>query len=130
VRATIVPNVKIAVVDNEKLTREFIVNVMMYSVNREVMAFEDGAGLEAYLQAGGTIHMLFSEIQLPGKSGFELLKCIKSEHPEIKFVTMSANPADETAASELGADAFLGKPFTLQNLFDIVQHFIVGSDNS
>jgi DNA-binding NtrC family response regulator len=126
VRTTIVPNVKIAVVDHEKLTREFIVNVMMYSVNREVMAFENGDGLKAYLQAGGTIHMLFSEIQLPGKSGFELLKFIKSEYPDIKFVTMSANPADETAASELGADAFLGKPFTLQNLFDIVQHFIVG----
>jgi DNA-binding response OmpR family regulator len=72
--------------------------------------------------------MLFSETQLPGKSGFELLKFIKNAYPEIKFVTMSANPADETAASELGADAFLGKPFTLQNLFNIVQHFIVGND--
>jgi DNA-binding NtrC family response regulator len=128
VRTTIVPNVKIAVVDHEKLTREFVVNVMMYSVNREVMAFENSDGLKAYLQAGGTIHMLFSETQLPGKSGFELLKFIKNEYPEIKFVTMSANPADETAASELGADAFLGKPFTLQNLFNIVQHFIVGND--
>jgi DNA-binding NtrC family response regulator len=128
VRPTIVPNVKIAVVDHEKLTREFVVNVMMYSVNREVIAFESSDGLMAYLQAGGTIHMLFSEIQLPGKSGFELLKFIKEKYPAIKFVTMSANPADETAASELGADAFLGKPFTLQNLFNIVQHFIVGND--
>lgn len=128
-RTTIVPNVKIAVVDHEKLTREFVVNVMMYSVNREVMAFENSDALKAYLQAGGTIHMLFSEIQLPGISGFELLKFIKSEHPEIKFVTMSANPGDETAALELGTDAFLGKPFTLQNLFNIVQHFIVGNDN-
>jgi DNA-binding NtrC family response regulator len=130
VRTAIVPNVKIAVVDSEKLTREFVVNVMMYSVNREVMAFENSDGLMAYLQAGGTIHMLFSEIQLPGKSGFELLKFIKGKYPEIKFVTMSANPADETAASELGTDAFLGKPFTLQNLFDIVQHFIVGNERS
>jgi DNA-binding NtrC family response regulator len=129
VRTAIVPNVKIAVVDHEKLTREFVVNVMMYSVNREVMAFENSDGLKAYLQAGGTVHILFSEIQLPGKSGFELLKYIKNEHPEIKFVTMSTNPADETAASELGTDAFLGKPFTLQHLFDIVQHFIVGNDN-
>lgn len=129
-RPTIVPNVKIAVVDHEKLTREFVVNVMMYSVNREVMAFESGDGLKAYLQAGGTIHMLFSEIQLPGKSGFELLKFIKDAYPQIKFVTMSANPADETPASELGTDAFLGKPFTLQSLFTIVQNFIVGNDNS
>ena len=125
-RTTIVPNVKIAVVDHEKLTREFVVNVMMYSVNREVMAFENSDGLKAYLKAGGTIHFLFSEIHLPGKSGFDLLQFIKHEHPDIRFVAMSANPADETAAGELGADAFLAKPFALQDLFDIVQRFIVG----
>ena len=129
-RNTIVPNVKIAVVDHDKLMRDFIVNVMMYSVNREVMAFENGDGLKAYLQAGGTIHMLFCATKLPGKSGIELLKFIKHEHPDIKFVTMSADPVDETAAIELGADAFLAKPFALQNLFDIVQQFIVGDESA
>jgi len=128
VRNTIVPNVKIAVVDHEKLTRDFVVNVMMYSVNREVMAFEHGDGLKAYLQAGGTIHLLFSEIHLPGKSGLDLLRLVKRDYPDIKFVSMSANPADESAASELGADAFLAKPFALQDLFDIVQRFIVGEE--
>ena len=127
-RNTIVPNVKIAVVDHEKLTREFVVNVMMYSVNREVMAFEHGEGLKAYLQAGGTIHLLFSEIHLPGKTGHDLLRFVKREHPDIKFVAMSANPVDETKASDLGADAFLAKPFALQDLFDIVQRFIVGEE--
>ena len=99
---------------------------MMYSVNREVMAFEHSDGLKAYLKAGGTIHLLLSEIHLPGKSGLELLQFVKQAYPDIKFVTMSANPADETASAELGADAFLGKPFALQDLFDIVERFIVG----
>jgi DNA-binding NtrC family response regulator len=125
-RNTIVPNVKIAVVDNEKLIRDFVVNVMMYSVNREVMAFENSDALKAYLKAGGTIHFLISEIHLPGKSGFDLLQYVKHEYPEIRFIAMSANPADETAAAELMADAFLAKPFALQDLFDIVQRFIVG----
>jgi two-component system, NarL family, response regulator DevR len=129
VRNIIVPNVKIAVLDHEKLTRDFVVNVMTYSVNREVLAFEDGDGLEAYLQAGGTVHILFFEVELPGKNGFEMLKLMKDKHPEIRCVTMSANPDDETAASDLGADAFLAKPFTLQNLFDIVQRFIVDDES-
>jgi CheY-like chemotaxis protein len=55
-----------------------------------------------------------------------LLRLVKRDYPDIKFVSMSANPADEQAASELGADAFLAKPFALQDLFDIVQRFIVG----
>ena len=122
----IVPNVKIAVVENDQLTRDFIVNVMMYSVNREVMAFADGQAFKAYLQAGGTVNIVLSEIQLPEVSGFELLKSTRKDHPNIIFVCMSANPADETAATELGADAFLAKPFVLQDLFDIVQQFVVG----
>ena len=124
-RAAIVPNVKIAVVDHDQLTREFIVNVMMYSVNREVLSFEDGDGLKAYLRAGGDIHLILSEIHLPGDSGFKLLQYIKKDFPRVIFIVMSANPADETPASELDADAFLAKPFALQDLFSIVQKFVV-----
>ncbi len=125
-RGIIVPNVKIAVVEHDPLTRDFIVNVMMYSVNREVMAFEDGEGLGAYLQAGGNVDLVLAEIQLPGISGLNLLQSVKGDFPGIVFVMMSANPADETAAAELGADAFLAKPFALQDLFDIIQRFVVG----
>jgi DNA-binding NtrC family response regulator len=124
-RGNIVPNVKIAVIDHDQLTRNFIVNVMMYSVNREVLAFEDSASFQAYLQAGGTVHLALSEIHLPGTSGFELLQFVKKTYPDISFIAMSANPADETPAEELDADAFLAKPFALQDLFDIVQKFVV-----
>jgi len=122
----IVYNTKIAVVDQDLLTRDFIVNVMMYSVNREVSSFENGEALEAYLQAGGTAHIVLSEVQLTGKSGFELFQHIRKESPGTRFIAMSANPADEIAAEEVGVDAFLAKPFALQDLFDIVKQFVVG----
>ena len=122
----IVPNVKIAVVEHDQLTRDFIVNVMMYSVNREIMAFKNGRAFNAYLEAGGTVNIVLCEVQLPEVSGFELLKSTKKDHPRITFVCMSADPKDETASAELGADAFLAKPFALQDLFDIVQRFVVG----
>ena len=99
---------------------------MMYSVNREILAFEDGEGFDAYLQAGGTVNLVLVDVQLPEMSGFELMQATKKAYPEIVYVCMSANPADETAASEMGADAFLAKPFALQDLFDIVQRFVVG----
>ncbi|MEJ2157872.1 MAG: response regulator [Desulfobacteraceae bacterium] len=113
-------------VDQDPLTREFVVNVMMYSINREVMSFEDGEAFEAYLQAGGTVHIVLSEIQLPGKTGLDLFERIKHEHVGIRFIAMSANPEDEAAADEAGVDAFLAKPFALQDLFDIVKKFVVG----
>jgi DNA-binding response OmpR family regulator len=124
-RGAIIPNVKIAVVDHDRLTREFIINVMMYSVNREVLSFEDAEGLRAYLQAGGNVHLILSEIQLPGESGLKLLQHIKKHFSQVIFIAISANPADEIPAAELDADAYLAKPFVLKDLFDIVQKFIV-----
>jgi DNA-binding NtrC family response regulator len=123
---TIVYEAKIAVVDKDPLSREFVVNVMMYSINREVMSFEDGEAFEAYMRAGGTVHIVLSEIHLPGKSGIDLFHWVKKESPQTSFIAMSPNPADETAAEEAGVDAFLAKPFALQDLFDIVKNFVVG----
>ena len=125
VRRAIIPNVQIAVVDHEALTREFIVNVMMYSVNREILVFESVDGLQNFMGQGKSVHMVLSAVHFPGKSGFELLRFLKKEKPQTYFVAMSANPADEIPATELGADAFLGRPFALKDLFDLVQRFVV-----
>lgn len=121
----IISNVQIAVVDHERLTRDFLVNVMMYSVNREILVFENVDSIKAFLQEGNMVHMVLSAIHLPGKSGFELLRFLKKEKPDTHFIAMSANPADEVPATELGADAFLARPFALKDLFDLVQRFVV-----
>jgi CheY-like chemotaxis protein len=125
VRIAIIDNVQIAVVDNDPLTRDFIVNVMMYSVNRDVLVFETAAEIEAHLQSGNRVHLIFTDVYLPGKSGFELLRQIKQRYPDICLIAMSANPGDETPATGMGADVFLARPFALQDLFDIVQQFVV-----
>jgi DNA-binding response OmpR family regulator len=117
--------VQIAVVDHEPLTRDFIANVMMYSVNRDIFVFDDFQEVSDHLKAGRTLHLVISEVHLPGPSGFALLQFLKQRQPQIRFVTMSANPADEIPALSLGADAFLAKPFALKDLFAIVQRFVV-----
>ncbi len=124
-RRAIIPNVKIAVVDHEQLTREFIVNVMMYSVNRKILSFERAEEVQNLIQTGNKIDIVLSDVHLPGIGGIELLKFVKEQSPNTLFIAMSANPGDEDAAVQSAADAFLAKPFSLQDLFNIVQHFIV-----
>jgi CheY-like chemotaxis protein len=125
VRRAIILNVKIAVVDHEQLTREFIVNVMMYSVNRKILSFERAEEVQNLIQTGNKIDIILSDVHLPGIGGIELLKFVKEQSPNTLFIAMSANPGDEDAAVQSAADAFLAKPFSLQELFNIVQHFIV-----
>lgn len=124
-RPAIIANVQIAVVDHEPLTREFVANVMMYCVNREILVFADAQAVKDYLGAGRRIDVVITDLRLPGDKGVALLQYLTKEHSDIIVVTMSANPADETLARDFHADAFLAKPFALKDLFQIVQQFVV-----
>ncbi|MEJ2040662.1 MAG: response regulator [Desulfosarcinaceae bacterium] len=124
-RSTIIANVKIAVVDHDALTRDFIVNVMMYSVNRHVIGFENARDFLKHLESAGDVDLVLAEIRLPGENGFELLKHLKKVKPATRFIALSSKAVDEDYAHALGADAFLAKPFLLKDLFAIVEHFVV-----
>lgn len=60
------------------------------------------------------------DVMMPGKSGIELLREVRAD-PElagIPLIIVSAwtRESDREAASEAGADAFLGKPFEIGEL--------------
>ncbi len=65
-------------------------------------------------------------MDMPGMSGMELLSKVKSTFPDIIFVAMSSVPEHEAALLQKGAHAFLAKPFDINDLFNIVQRFVVG----
>ena len=124
-RCIIIPNVTIAVVEDNKLIRELVVNVFMYCVNRDVLSFENGVEAWNYLANQGTADIVVSDVDMPNMNGFELLSKIKERYPNKIFILMSGDPSNEKYAKELGADSFLAKPFNLKDLFNIVQAFVI-----
>jgi two-component system chemotaxis response regulator CheY len=120
-----IPNVKIAVIDNDLLVRDFIVTVLMYCVNRDVLSFDNGLAAWRYIEANESPDMIISEIDVPGLNGFELMAKFKEKSPDKKCLLMSDNPANEQLARNSGADAFLAKPVSVNDLFDVVQTFVV-----
>lgn len=60
---------------------------------------------------------------MPEMNGFELLTKIKEKYPNKICILMSGNPTYEKFARELGADAFLFKPFKLDDLVSTLQTF-------
>jgi CheY-like chemotaxis protein len=50
---------------------------------------------------------------------------IKQQHPHLTCIAISDVKADAGTAAEKGADGFLCKPFEINDLFDIVQHYVV-----
>jgi CheY-like chemotaxis protein len=130
VRWTIIPNVQIAVVEDDQLVRDFVVDTLEFSVNRKIHTFDTGFAAWRYIQTSHPIHIVFADIHVPDIDGLELTQRIKATHPEITCILASANPADELRAIEAGADAFLLKPYGVSDLFSIVQTFVVEDKTS
>jgi CheY-like chemotaxis protein len=56
-------------------------------------------------------HLFFSDVNMPGTSGFEVLDRIKRGSPlEVLMLTSSPDPKDVNTAWDLGASAYLVKP--------------------
>jgi DNA-binding NtrC family response regulator len=122
-----ISNVKIIVVDKDKLVREFTVDVLEFCVNREVLAFDNGSDAWDFIQTPDNAHVIIFDAEIPSMSGFDLLKNIKESFPDKICIIMSHRYQNEKAAKELGADAFLAKPFYIDELFELVQRYVVAA---
>lgn len=120
-----IANVKIAVVDGDLLVRDFVSTVLMYCVNRDVLSFDNGMAAWRYIEGDDSPDIIISEVDVSGLNGFELLARFKAKHPTKKCLLMSANPDDEKIARDSGADAFLAKPVSVNDLFRVVEAFVV-----
>ena len=120
-----ISNVKIVVVDKDKLVRDFTVDVLEFCVNREVLAFDNGSDAWDFIQTPDNAHVIIFDAEIPSMSGFDLLKNIKEAFPDKICIIMSHRYQNEKAAKELGADAFLAKPFYIDELFELVQRYVV-----
>ena len=124
-RWIIIPNVKIAVIDEDPIVRDFVVNTFMYSVNREILAFDNGVDAYVYFEEFGTPDIVVAEVNLRELDGIKLLSKIKDMNIHTKVILISDLPKNEEIARHKGADAFLAKPFSVNELFQIVQTYVV-----
>ena len=120
-----IPNVKIVVVDSDQLVRNFTVDVLEFCVNREVLSFDNGSAAWEHIDTGDNPHIVISDVDVPDMNGFDLLKNVKEKYPEKICIIMSHQYKNEKLAKTLGADAFLAKPFYIDEIFELVQRYVV-----
>lgn len=100
---------KIIIIEDDTFLREELVNTFVkkgYSVS-SIASFE--APEKEILDSNPDLAVL--DINLPGKSGFELCKCLKARASfPILVLTARDTLSDELYALGLGADDFLTKP--------------------
>src|SRR5947199_8582012 len=68
------------------------------------------------------------DITMPGRSGLELLKELKSERPNVPVLVLSVHPAEQYAVRVLraGASGYLTKESAPEELLTAIRHIVRG----
>jgi two-component system phosphate regulon response regulator PhoB len=108
----------ILVVDDDPAIREMLVMVLSRE-GHEVL--EAGNTAEARLNfASGNPDLVLLDWMLPGQSGFEFARQLFSDSslplPPVIMLTARDEDADKVAALEVGADDYIAKPFSVNEL--------------
>lgn len=117
---------KILVVDDEVDVRLLFEQRFRREIRAGVLAFAfaySGEEALAYLKQekhyAETV-LILSDINMPGISGLELLRCVKHDHPTpppaVMMITAYGDAASYQKAMQLGANDFLTKPLNFTAL--------------
>ncbi len=112
---------EILVVDDERSMREFL----------EIMLAQEGHQVRTAVNMNQAIELVeelvpelvVTDLKMRGGSGIELLKTVKTRHPEIEVVVITAFASNQTAIEALkqGAYDYVTKPFQIDELKVVIQ---------
>lgn len=108
---------KVMVVDDEKDIKLLFEQRFRKEIKSGKIAFLfafSGEEAKDYIESNGTkeLNQIFSDINMPGMNGLELLKWIKGNYPELKvaMITAYGDENNFNQAREFGCDEYMTKP--------------------
>jgi two-component system response regulator PilR (NtrC family) len=117
----VTPKARILVVDDEQSMREFL-EIFFRGEGYEVVTAPDVDSAQVALDADD-FDVVISDIQMPGRSGLELLHAVKDAAPQTVVIMITAFATTETAitAMKQGAYDYVTKPFKVDELRLVVE---------
>lgn len=114
------PGRKILVVEDEKIVRDYVISVLAQN-GHEVMAAESAEqAVAVFLEHGEGIGLVFSDINLPGRTGVDLMNDIRKHRQDMPFVICSAD-THFLQHEDVSRYTFLAKPCSADSLLKTVQ---------
>ncbi|WP_333795318.1 response regulator [Hyphomicrobium sp.] len=116
------PAATILVVEDEPLLRF----TLAMELNQAGLRVREAASVdeaETVLAAGARIDLIVTDIELAGsRSGLELAQAVRSLHPHIRVIVVSANTPEPDITGI--ADAFFGKPYDINRLIQRIRDLL------
>ncbi|MGD6454840.1 response regulator, partial [Xanthomonas citri pv. citri] len=117
------------VVDDDRSVR-FVLSTALRDAGYAVDGFDSAAAALQALGMRPTPDLLFTDVRMPGEDGLTLLDKLKSKHPHLPVIVMSAytDVASTAGAFRGGAHEFLSKPFDLDDAVALAARALPDAD--
>jgi DNA-binding response OmpR family regulator len=115
----------ILVIDDDDRVRSLLRDILLYERHHVIEASDGESGMR-YLEKGGLVDMVLTDLGMPLKNGWEVAKWIKKELPQIPVVLITGwgTNLDEEKVKESGIDMIIGKPFQVNEILETVHLFM------
>lgn len=109
---------RVLLAEDEPAIRSALSRILRAAGYEVLEASNGGEALRLAELESRTIHLLLSDVMMPGIGGKELVQRLAESRPEIRVVLMSGYTDDAALRADLGAAryAFLQKPFTAREV--------------
>ncbi len=117
---------KVLVVDDNPVARSYI-GYCLKQFNLEIVYAEDGIDALARLKRE-IPDLIFLDVNMPKMNGFVLCRRLKNEEKTknipIIFVTVRNTDWDKTWGVKAGADGYVTKPFSYEEINEVIKTFL------
>jgi PAS domain S-box-containing protein len=115
-----VKSTNILVIDDEEMVRNILGNLLKQGGHNVFSASSGKEGLALFNKGG--IDLVFTDLGMPGMSGWEVAKSIKAIDCSVPvaLITGWGFQIDDEKMKESGADLVLNKPFKIYEVLDLV----------
>lgn len=101
-----------------------LLNILLTGKDMELDHVKNLSAAEQYLQKEQP-SVIILDNKLPDGFGVELIPFLKRQYPSVKIIMISGYDASaQDAAIESGADVFLNKPFTKDELYKSIHKLV------
>jgi CheY-like chemotaxis protein len=105
---------RVLLVDDDDQVRRFVQGVLS-EAGYDVVATSDAESAIDHAEAGG-FALLITDVVLPGMSGVDLVRTVRTRRPEVACLLITGFAGDEVIERDLGDTMLVPKPFTPEAL--------------
>jgi len=115
----------ILIVEDTETSNRFY-NAALSRTNAELLWALDGEEALVKLKDSDKIDVVLLDLNLPGISGFDVLKKLRKTNKELPVIVQTAYvlSGEEAACYELGANDFITKPIMLDQLLNSLDKYL------